>query len=249
MAITGSWGLTETAPAVTNAHFEFEESGNIGVPLPGADVRLAPVGDAYEIRARGPMVTPGYFGRPDLTQEAFDEDGFYKTGDAVTPADPQDPNRGLLFRGRLAEDFKLDTGTFVRVGAVRTALLSACPVLADAVIAGESQSEVCALAWVNAAEATRAIGHEPATDGEVVDDPDLAAHLSGALAGYNAEVGSAGRVVRVLLMSRPAGLDAGEITDKGYVNQRKVRDLRSDLVDRLYAPGGDCAVITSGGTR
>ena len=247
VAITGSWGLTETAPAVTNAHFDFEESGNIGVPLPGADVRLAPVGDAYEIRARGPMVTPGYFGRPDLTQEAFDEDGFYKTGDAVTLADPQDPNRGLLFRGRLAEDFKLDTGTFVRVGAVRTALLSACPVLADAVITGEGESEVCALAWVNAAEATRRLGREPVLDGEVFDDPDLAAHLAGALAEYNAGVGSAGRVVRVLLMSRPAGLDAGEITDKGYVNQRKVRDLRSDLVARLYA--ADAAVITSGGTR
>src|ERR1700761_2213159 len=119
--VTGSWGLTETAPAVTSAHFEYDDPACIGVPLPGAEVRLVPAEDAYEIRVRGPMVTPGYFGRPDLTQQAFDEDGFYRAGDAVALADPGDPGAGLLFRGRLAEDFKLTTGTFVRVGALRTA--------------------------------------------------------------------------------------------------------------------------------
>ncbi|MGO1166834.1 MAG: feruloyl-CoA synthase [Janibacter sp.] len=242
--ITGSWGLTETAPAVTNAHYDFDEADNIGVPLPGTEVLLAPDGEAYEIRARGPMVTPGYIGRPELTAEAFDEEGFYRTGDAVTLADPEDPNRGLLFRGRLAEDFKLDTGTFVRVGAVRTALLSSCPLLGDAVITGEGASEAGALAWPNAAEVERVLGRAPAFDGEVIVDPELAEHIAAALAEHNGRTGSAGQVRRVLLMSGAADLDSGEITDKGYVNQRKVRGLRGHLVERLYADDGDAAVIT-----
>ena len=131
--VTGSWGLTETAPAVTNAHFQFDDARQIGVPLPGAEVLLAPVHEGHEIRVRGPMVTPGYVGRPDLTEAAFDDDGFYQTGDGVQLADESDPDAGLLFVGRVAEDFKLSTGTFVRVGAVRTGLLSALPVLTDAV--------------------------------------------------------------------------------------------------------------------
>ena len=108
--VTGSWGATETAPAVTTAHFDFADARCIGVPLPGAVVKLVPAEDAYEIRVKGPMVTPGYFERPDLTAEAFDEDGFYRTGDAVEPADPADPDAGLVFRGRIAEDFKLRDG-------------------------------------------------------------------------------------------------------------------------------------------
>lgn len=243
VAITGSWGLTETAPAVTNAHYDFDESDNIGVPLPGAEVLLAPDGDAYEIRARGPMVTPGYMHRPDLTEAAFDEEGFYRTGDAVTLADPDDPDRGLLFRGRLAEDFKLDTGTFVRVGAVRTALLSSCPLLGDAVITGEGASEAGALAWTNAAEVERVLGRAPTVDGEVIADTELAGHIAAALAEHNARAGSAGQIRRLLLMSAPADLDSGEITDKGYVNQRKVRGLRGHLVERLHADD-DSAVIT-----
>ncbi|MGH3184523.1 MAG: AMP-binding protein, partial [Streptosporangiaceae bacterium] len=133
IAVTGSWGATETAPAVTTAHFDFADTRCVGVPLPGAQVKLVPAEGAHEIRVKGPMVTPGYFERPDLTAVAFDAEGFYRTGDAVGLADPDDLNAGLVFRGRIAEDFKLDTGTFVRVGAVRTALLSAAPILADAV--------------------------------------------------------------------------------------------------------------------
>ena len=156
--VTGSWGATETGPAVTTAHFEYADARCIGVPLPGAEVKLVPAEDGYEIRARGPMVTPGYYGRADLTAQAFDDDGFYRTGDAVALADPADPNAGLLFRGRIAEDFKLDTGTFVRVGALRAAVLSAAPILADLVITGENRSCVGALAWLNAAEAGKLLG-------------------------------------------------------------------------------------------
>jgi feruloyl-CoA synthase len=233
--LTGSWGATETAPAVTSAHYDFADARCIGVPLPGAEVRLVPVEGAYEIRVKGPMVTPGYFGRPDLTAAAFDTRGYYRTGDAVGLADPDDPAAGLVFRGRIAEDFKLSTGTFVRVGAVRTALLSAAPLLADAVITGEDRASVCALAWLNAAEAAKLLGQEPRVEGELVTDETIRAELARALGRHNAAAGSAARIERLLVLARPAGLDAGEITDKGYVNQRQVLANRAALVELLYA--------------
>ncbi len=231
--ITGAWGLTETAPAVTSAHYDFADARCIGVPLPGAEVLLLPLDDAWEIRARGPMVTPGYFRRPDLTAEAFDDEGFYRTGDAVQLADPDDPNAGLLFRGRVAEDFKLSNGTFVRVGALRTTLLSAIPVLGDAVIAGQDRDEACALAWLNAAEVAAFLGREPVVDGDVVVDPELTEHVARALALHQQDRGRSSRVERILIMARPADLDLGEITDKGYVNQRRVIERRPALVARL----------------
>jgi len=233
--VTGSWGATETGPAVTTAHMDYDDARCIGVPLPGTEVKLVPAEDAYEIRVKGPMVTPGYFGRPDLTAEAFDEDGFYRAGDAVALADPGDPGAGLLFRGRLAEDFKLATGTFVRVGAVRTALLSAVPVLSDAVLAGEDRTCVCALAWLNASEARKLLGEDPPADADLVSHPGLHEFLARALAEHNDDAGSSARVERLLVMARPADLDAGEITDKGYVNQRRVLANRAALVELLYA--------------
>ena len=234
--VTGSWGATETAPAVTSAHFPHRDARCIGVPLPGAELRLVPTdGDAYEVRARGPMVTPGYFGRPDLTAEAFDADGFYRTGDAVAFTDRADPSAGLVFRGRIAEDFKLATGTFVRVGAMRTGLLSAVPLLSDAVLAGENAEFVGVLAWINVAEAVRLLGTKPESDGQVIVDERLHLLLAQALAEYNDGSGSSARIERLLVMARPADLDAGEITDKGYVNQRKVLACRSALVAMLYA--------------
>jgi feruloyl-CoA synthase len=241
--VTAAWGATETGPAVTTAHYDFADARCIGVPLPGAEVKLVPAEGAYEIRARGPMVTPGYLDRPDLTAQAFDDDGFYRSGDAVALADPADPAAGLVFRGRIAEDFKLATGTFVRVGAVRAALLSAVPVLADVVLAGENRAGVGALAWLNAVEAARLLGAPPEPAGDLVSHPALAAHLATALAGHNEAVGSAARVERLLIMARPADLDAGEITDKGYVNQRQVLARRAALVDLLYAEPAHAAVI------
>lgn len=256
--VTGSWGATETAPAVTSAHYSFDDARCIGVPLPGAEVKLVPAGDApagdgmYEIRVKGPNVTPGYFARPDLTREAFDDEGFYRTGDAGALADPDDLNAGLIFRGRIAEDFKLQTGTFVRVGAVRTALLSAIPVLADAVVAGEDRDYVCALAWLNPAEAPALLGEQPRPDrepgepgepGELIIHDGLRAHLARALAGHNDAAGSSARVQRIAVLARPASLDEGEITDKGYVNQRTVLARRAALVDMLYADPPPAGVI------
>jgi feruloyl-CoA synthase len=244
--VTGSWGATETAPAVTTAHYGFTDARCIGVPLPGTEVKLVPVQDAYEIRVRGPMVTPGYFGRPDLTAEAFDEEGFYRSGDAVAFADVGDVNAGLVFRGRIAEDFKLSTGTFVRVGAVRTALLSALPVLSDAVIAGENRDFVAALAWLNAAEARELLGESPPSASDTIAHEELGRILARALATHNENAGTSARVERLLIMARPADLDAGEITDKGYVNQRKVLAVRKELESMLFADPPPACVIVAG---
>jgi feruloyl-CoA synthase len=242
--VTGAWGATETAPAVTSAHYAFADARCIGVPLPGAEVKLVPAEEgAYEIRVKGPNVTPGYFALPDLTEQAFDDEGFYRTGDAVAFADPDDLNAGLVFRSRIAEDFKLGTGTFVRVGAVRTALLSAIPVLADAVLAGENREYLCALAWLNPAEARALLGEQPEPDGELITHAGLRAHLARALADHNGGSGSAARVQRLLVMARPASLDDGEITDKGYLNQRRVLTRRAALVDLLYADPAPAGVI------
>ena len=191
------------------------------------------------------MVTPGYFGLPDLTAQAFDAGGFYRSGDAAAPADPADPDAGLVFRGRIAEDFKLLTGTFVRVGAVRAALLSAVPILADAVITGENRPQAGALAWLNPAEAGRLLGQVPPSRGEVISDPALSELLAGALAEHNRAAGSAARVERLLVMARPADLNAGEITDKGYVNQRRVLDRRAALADLLYTDPAPAEVIVA----
>jgi feruloyl-CoA synthase len=230
--VTGSWGATETGPAVTTAHFPFTDARCIGAPLPGAEVKLVPAEGAYEIRVKGPMVTPGYLGRPDLTAAAFDAGGYYRSGDAVDLAETGEPNAGLVFRGRLAEDFKLTSGTFVRVGAVRTALLSAAPQLSDAVIAGEDRPYAGALAWLNPA---RVDGTPP---GQVRQE------LAAALARHNATAGSAARIERLVLLDDPADLDAGEITDKGYVNQRQVLQRRAGLVERLFTdPPADGVIV------
>jgi feruloyl-CoA synthase len=239
--LTASWGTTETAPAATTAHFTSARCGCIGVPLPGVTLKLVPEGAKREIRVAGPNVTPGYHGDPGLTAASFDEEGFYRTGDAVRFVDEAAPGQGLLFDGRLAEDFKLLTGTWVTVGRVRTALLSAAGMLSDAVIAGHDRDRVAALAWVNQAEARRVC----ADSAEVaLDDPGLRAHLAGSLARFNAHAGSAARVERLLLLAEPPSLDAGEITEKGYVNQRAVLERRAELVARLYADPCDPAVIT-----
>jgi feruloyl-CoA synthase len=232
--VTGSWGATETGPAVTAAHFAFTDARCIGAPLPGAEVKLVPAEEAYEIRVKGPMVTPGYLGRPDLTAAAFDAEGFYRSGDAVDRADPGDPDAGLVFRGRLAEDFKLTSGTFVRVGAVRTALLSAVPLLSDAVIAGEDRPFACALGWLNPARAAAR------------PDQELRPALAAALARHNQNAGSAARIERLLLLTEAADLDAGEITDKGYVNQRQVLRRRAGLVEQLYTDPPPAEVIVAG---
>jgi feruloyl-CoA synthase len=230
MQMTTSWGLTETAPAATSAHFPITRSDILGVPLPGVELALVPVGEKTEVRVRGANVTPGYHRRADLTAAAFDEEGFFRTGDAVALADPDDPAAGLLFRGRIAEDFKLSTGTFVSVGTLRPRLLSVSQgLLTDAVICGENGDHVTAMVWLNADAAKR-------LDRDGVPDESLRSELVAAMQRLAAEGGGSSQCVeRLLVLREPAGLDAGEITDKGYVNQRAVRERRADLVALLSA--------------
>ena len=247
VAMTTSWGATETAPAVTSAHFPIDGPGNVGVPLPGVQVKLAPVGAKLELRVKGPSVTPGYLGRPDLQQAAFDEEGFYRTGDAGALIDPSDGSRGVVFAGRIAEEFKLTTGVWVATGSVRTAALAAVDgLLQDAVVTGHDRDYLGLLAWVNATAARCMLpASVDADDPAVVARCDVVVEaVRTGLASYNAQAGgSSSRIARVLLLTEPPSLDAGEITDKGYINQRAVLDLRDGDVQRLYEPRPAAGVI------
>jgi feruloyl-CoA synthase len=247
VAVTTSWGTTETAPAATSAHFPSGRSDCIGVPLPGVEVKLAPEGGKYEIRVRGPNVTPGYYARPDLTQAAFDGDGFYRTGDAAELLDSAFPERGLRFAGRIAEDFKLDTGTWVNVAAVKSTLLSACGgVLQDCVITGHDRNYVSAMAWLNPLAAAQLTGERHPAESRspaLPGDPRVRAYLAKSLATLNEGAGSSRRVERLMLLTDPPQLDAGEITDKGYINQRACLTSRAADVAALYGPAGHPRVV------
>lgn len=229
--MTTSWGATETAPAATSAYFASGRSDCIGVPIPGVSVKLAPVGPKLEIRVKGPSVTPGYLDDPERTREAFDEDGYYRTGDAVRLVDGADPGKGLVFDGRISEDFKLSSGTWVSVGTLRSALLSACDgLVADAVLTGHDGDGVGAMVWLNPAKAAACA--------------DVRAALAAALHRLNgAETGASRRVARLLVLDDPASLAHGEITDKGYVNQRAVLDRRAHLVELLHADPAPAEVV------
>jgi len=239
--LTSSWGTTETAPLATASHFISDRSGMIGVPAPGVEIKLVPAGGKLEVRVRGPNVTPGYWKRPDLTAAAFDEEGFYRPGDAVRFADPGDVTKGVMFDGRLAEDFKLATGTWVHVGGLRVGVLAAAsPALQDAIVAGENRAFIGLLAWLNPAGCQRLVGHEVASpDGASLADlarhPLIRDHVRGAIARWNAaHAGSSERIARVLLLPDMPSIDANEITDKGYVNQRAALEFRHREIDLLY---------------
>jgi feruloyl-CoA synthase len=246
--MSSSWGTTETAPLATAAHFLLERAGNVGVPVPGVEIKLVASGGKLELRVRGPNITPGYWKRPDLTAAAFDEEGFYKPGDAVRLADEHDAARGVIFDGRLAEDFKLTTGTWVHVGGLRIGALAACsPVVQDAIVAGADREFIALLAWLSTAGCRKLIG-----DGAPTALPELARHrtvrehVRGALARWNAvHPGSSERIARVLLLPDIPSIDANEITDKGYINQRIALERRAADVERLFAddPNPDVLVI------
>ena len=242
--MTSSWGTTETAPAATAAHFLSDHTGVIGVPLPGVQVKLVPAGAKTEIRVRGPNVSPGYWKRSDLTAAAYDDEHFYKPGDAVRFVDPADPAKGLIFDGRLAEDFKLTTGTWVNVGTLRIATLAACaPVLQDAIIAGDGREFVGMLAWLNVAGCQALTGSSNAA-GDPHRNPALRKHIASALARWNSEQsGSSSRIGRILILLDAPSIDANEITDKGYINQRLALERRWADVERLFASSPDDDVI------
>jgi feruloyl-CoA synthase len=245
--MTSSWGTTETSPLSTAAHFIIERAGAIGVPVPGVELKLVPSGGKLEVRVRGPNVTPGYWRRPDLTAAAFDEDGFYKPGDAVRFAEPAEPAGGIVFDGRLAEDFKLATGTWVHVGGLRVgALAAASPALQDAIVAGENREFIGVLAWLSAAGCHKLIGGKASLP-DLSRHPAVRAHVDAAIAKWNAaHRGSSERIARIVLLADAPAIDANEITDKGYINQRLALERRKADVERLFAakPEADVIVIT-----
>ena len=237
--MVSSWGSTETAPMVTCVHYPLERAGNIGLPAPGNQVKMVLTNGKFELRVKGPCVTPGYWRQPAMTTQAFDAEGFYGMGDAGRLADPERPERGIVFDGRIAEDFKLQTGTWVHAGALRVALIGAlAPFVSDAVITGQDRTEAGALVFPNVA-AMRALCSElpaevPAS--EVFAHPVVKEAVAAGLRKLASQGGgSSGRIGRVLLMEEPASIDANEITDKGYINQRAVLTRRHALVDALHA--------------
>jgi feruloyl-CoA synthase len=220
LMITGL-GMTETAPFAICANWEAGRSGGIGHPAPGTEVRLAPVGDKLEVRYKGPNVTPGYWRQEELTRASFDEEGYFRSGDAARFIDPADPQKGLAFDGRIAEDFKLDSGTWVSVGPLRAQVIAAGdPWVQDAVITGHDRREVCALVIAR-----------PGTP----DTPELRQSLQRLLDALAARsTGGTSRIARAMLLTGPLSIDAGEVTDKGSINQRAVLKARADLVEMLY---------------
>jgi feruloyl-CoA synthase len=247
VAMTSAWGSTETSPLATSAHFPLDRPGVIGVPVPACEIKLVPNESKLELRVRGPNVFPGYIGEPGLTAAAFDDDGFYRIGDAGKLVDADAAGKGIVFEGRVAEDFKLTTGTWVSVTTVRTGVVSACaPLVQDAVVAGHDRDEVGVLAWVSAPAAQRLFGLEGAME-EICAADAVRALLREGIERYNTDnPASSMRVGRVLLLVEPPSIDGNEITDKGYINQRAVLERRADLVAKLYA--GEGALVFEGAT-
>ena len=235
--LVSAWGSTETAPLATDCHFRAPRSGNIGVPVPGTEIKLVPSADKLEVRVRGPNVTPGYWKSPEQTAKAFDEEGFYMIGDAVAFADPQDPSKGLFFDGRVSEDFKLTTGTWVGVGKLRIDAISAlAPVAQDIVVTGHDRNEVGFLIFPNVA-ACRGIADLPndASPDDVVRSAAVRERLALGLAKLKARGGGSSTYAsRAIVLIDPPSVDGGEITDKGYLNQRAVLTRRADIVTKLY---------------
>jgi len=233
VTMVSAWGSTETSPLVTQVHFPIDRAGVIGLPAPGVSLKLAPVGERFELRVRGPNVTPGHWSPGGAVRPvARDDEDYLPMGDAGKLFDDGDPARGIVFDGRLAENFKLSSGTWVPVGALRVGCIAACdPHVADAVVAGHDRDYVALILFC---------GRAP--------DDEARARIRAALAARNRDAavsGSSARVRRAIVAADPPSIDAGEITDKGYLNQRAILERRAALVERLYAepPPDDVLVI------
>jgi len=229
---TSSWGATETAPAVTSVHWAIDRAGCIGAPLPGVELKFTPSGDKLEMRVRGPNVFAGYRNAAELSAKAFDEDGYYLIGDAGKLVDADDPSQGVAFDGRVAEDFKLMSGTWVSVGTLRVRAVAALsPLAADVVVTGHDREEVGLLVFPSAAA-------------RAIDATERADKVRAALLTLRADGGGSSQApARALLLNEPPNADAGEITDKGYVNQRAVLARRADQVLALYSDRPSIEVI------
>jgi feruloyl-CoA synthase len=228
---TSAWGATETAPAVTTVHWPIQRAGCIGLPLPGSAVKLVPSGEKLELRVKGPQVFPGYLGAPELTAAAFDEEGFYRIGDAGRLVDADDPSKGIAFDGRVAEDFKLTSGTWVSVGSVRLRAVAAMsPYVADAVVTGHDTDHLGLLLFLS-------------PQGRQAERSLVVARVRQGLRDMAAGGGSSQSPLRALMLEDAPSIDAGEITDKGYVNQRAVLGRRAADVALLHAGALDSRIV------
>ena len=236
ITFAAGYGATETGPTACNIHWPNVRSGMVGLPTPGTSVKLVPTGDGgkFEIRVKGPQVSPGYLDQPEATREAFDEDGFYRLGDAARLADPQNPAAGLVFDGRLVENFKLASGTFVAAGALRVAAVSAIGgVVSDAVVCGEGQAGVGLMLFLDP-KACERLGDEQAVRERIME----------GLSRLNAtSKGGGGKVARALILAGAPDAASGELTDKGYINQALARQRRPTELARLFAAEPDADVM------
>jgi len=241
LPLVSAWGSTETSPLATDCYGEASGAGVIGLPVPGCQLKLIPNGEKMEVRVRGPNVFPGYWGRPDLTARHVDDEGFYCIGDAVRFVDPSAPERGLIFDGRVSEDFKLSTGTWVSVGSLRMRAIAALtPIAQDVVVAGHDEAEI-RLLIVPSVPACRALCPE-LSDGaplqDILSQERVRTFVSAALRTLRREYpGSSTHATGAILLTEPPSIDAGEITDKGYINQRAVLARRRDCLAALFTPG------------
>jgi feruloyl-CoA synthase len=229
IVIATGLGATETAPAALFCTWPQDSAGNVGLPIPGVTLKLVPFEGKYDARVTGPNITPGYWRQPELSAQCFDEEGFYKFGDALMPVDPDDFSKGFRFDGRTAENFKLDTGTWVATGALRMDFIDHFgDSIRDVAITGADRPYLGALVFPR----------DPAR----AEDPKLRAELREKLISLAARsTGSSNRIRRLLVVAEPPTIEAGELTDKGSINQRAVLRNRSELVDELY--GGSPRVI------
>jgi feruloyl-CoA synthase len=239
-------GATETAPMFMSVRPATSRSGHVGLPISGNEAKLVPSNGKLEVRARGPNVTPGYWRQPELTAKAFDEEGFYKFGDAIKPADPDDFSAGFDFDGRIAEDFKLASGTWVSVGPLRARFIAACaPLVRDVVIAGINRDELSALVVLDL-DGCRLVNPALRSDdlAAAAADPLVVAAFRERMSRLLAtSTGSSTRVARAMLLDTPLSIDRGELTDKGSINQRAVLEHRAALIERLYSPAPAAGVI------
>jgi feruloyl-CoA synthase len=246
--ISTGYGATETGALNTAVYWETGRMGMLGLPMAEVQLKLIPLGqtesgEKFELRVKGPQITPGYYKRPDLDADAFDEDGWFRTGDAVTWVDENDPLQSLAFAGRVTEDFKLTSGTWVHTGSLRVEVLAALnPLAMDALVCGHSRDYVALALWPNPT-ALKQIAPD-AEGAALATDPRIVAALKEKLDAWNqANPGNSRRIKRALFLLTPPSIDAGEITDKRYINQRVALDIRGDEVERLYADEADAGVV------
>lgn len=244
ISLSAGYGATETAPTASNVHWPNDRMGLIGLPLPGNTFKMVPAAEKMELRVRGVNVTPGYYRNPQKTAEAFDEEGFYRLGDAVRFVDPDHPERGLAFDGRTAEEFKLASGTWVSAGTVRVNAVAATGgALSDAVVCGLNQDDIRLLGFLNEAWCRRLVGEDLPLEA-LIRHPKVREAVRAGLSSYNeAHPNAAARVARILLQAEQPRADDGEITEKGYINQSRTQERRKDQVKILYFQDeSDCLI-------